>query len=461
MARNGIGLARFGPAVRLLFACCLSCLAAIDAAAAEKDENGIGREFYAPTAQSRPLPPPNARVKVAIPAVGAPSFVRDDAGERASTVPSRIESRPVSPDATAVFDGSSAPRTASVPAPFAATTPVAAGGALTAASAPAGDPDREALAAGGSARAPEAKILAVVEGRKITDRELLRELWTERARETFDWMVGNALLEAELSRLGLEIADAEVDQRLREHLAGLGKIFPGVHREDDLTRAASGMGLAEYRRRSVWSELALRKIMRATIAPDDDLLRRFYAERQARYIEPDQALVAQIFIAPEPGPDAGDAAGPAEWAEAERRIAEAHGRLRFGEDFRAVATAYSSGGSGSRWIGHGELMRELDEAAFSLPAGAMSGPIKSALGYHILIVRDRKERRAPPFEEVRERLRGEYEDGLFAAAAGEFMTRLRDRALQEKRLVVEDAELAFPVGEEGGESIAGTRRPGP
>lgn len=297
-----------------------------------------------------------------------------------------------------------------------------------------------------SAARPEAKVLALVDGREITDRDVMRELWSERGRETFDWMVGHALLESELARLGLAIGDAEVDARLREHMNGLRRIFPGAKRDDDLARAASGMGLAEYRKRAVWAELALRMIMRATVRPDEQTLRAYYAERQAEYIEPDQALVAQIFIAPAPQSVEGevDAPGPGEWVAAERRIIEAHNRLRMGEDFRAVASAYGSGGSTPHWIGHGELMRELEEAAFSLRVGAMSGPIRTAMGYHIILVQDRKERRAPPFEEMRERIAREYEEGLFVAAAGEFMTRLRDRAVGDGRLVVLDGEPAFP-----------------
>ena len=207
------------------------------------------------------------------------------------------------------------------------------------------------------------------------------------------------------------------------------------------------MGVEEYRERTVWTELALRAVMRKALRPSGEQLRAFYAERQAAYVEPGQARITQIFIAPAAGPDAEDMSGPREWADAEKRVVEAHSRLRMGEDFRAVASAYATGGSAPRWVGRGELLRELEDAAFSLKVGSMSGPIKTAMGYHIVRVEERRERKAPLFEEVEDRVRAEYEERIFAASAGEFMARLREKALRDGRLVLVDGPNLPLAGE--------------
>jgi Parvulin-like peptidyl-prolyl isomerase len=282
------------------------------------------------------------------------------------------------------------------------------------------------------------KTLARIENREITDRDVMRELWERKGRETFDWMVGKAILENELEKLGLAVTEKEISDRLDEHMRGLSLIFPKLTGRDELARAASGMGLDEYVERSVWAELALRKVMQASLKPTEEQLRVFYAECQADYIEPDRVRISQIFIAPPAGPD-GDAEYSREgWVEAEKLALEAHTRLRMGEDFRDVAGSFASGSTTSRWVERGALMRELEDAAFSLRTGAMSAPIRTGMGYHIVRVEERRERKLPRFEDVREKVLADYEDKFFFAAAGDFMTRLKEKAIRDGKLVFPD-----------------------
>ncbi len=81
-----------------------------------------------------------------------------------------------------------------------------------------------------------------------------------------------------------------------------------------------------------------------------------------------------------------------------------HQRILDGEDFADLALRFSNDpGSGSQggdlgWAGRGRYVPEFDEAAFSLEVGAMSAPIKTTFGYHILEVLERDDER--PKEEA-------------------------------------------------------------
>ena len=294
--------------------------------------------------------------------------------------------------------------------------------------------------------------LAIFDGRVITSLDVMRELWSRRGREALDWLIGEAILEKELSRHGLSVTESETDGRLKDHLESLRHTFPGLDDPGSLVRAASGMGLDEYRRKAVWMELALRKIMRAALSPSEEKLRSYYAERQAEFIRPERVRVSQVFIAPRADPEDDGVPGPKDWETAERQIVEAHSRLRMREDFSLVARAYGSGGQISRWVGLGELLRELEDAAFSMRPGSFSNPIRTAMGFHIIRSEERAERRLPTFEEVREKVAAEYEDRFFLLMAGEFMAKLREDALRDGSLILEKgredegdgAPLPFP-----------------
>ena len=290
-------------------------------------------------------------------------------------------------------------------------------------------------------------VLATLHGNDITEEDVVRELLERRGRETLEWLIGRDILQWELDRLELEITDAEIDERLEKHIEGFRKAFPGFSRPDDLTRAAAGMRLDEYRERSVWAELALRKIMRVSLKPANEQLRGYYAERQAEFIRPERVKISQVFIAPQPDAENEGMPGPDDWALAEKQILEAHTRLRMGEEFVDVARAYGSGGQIARWAGRGELLRELEEAAFGIGVGSTTAPIKTSMGYHILLVEEKAQRKVPAYEEVRDEVAARFEERQFVLLAGEFMSRLRDKALRSGGLVIAPEAGDFPAAD--------------
>jgi peptidyl-prolyl cis-trans isomerase C len=66
-------------------------------------------------------------------------------------------------------------------------------------------------------------------------------------------------------------------------------------------------------------------------------------------------------------------------------------RVRSGESFDALAAEYSicpsaSEGGDLGWLRRGQAVLPFEEAAFSLAPGAMSGVVKTSMGYHIIKV---------------------------------------------------------------------------
>ncbi len=86
-------------------------------------------------------------------------------------------------------------------------------------------------------------------------------------------------------------------------------------------------------------------------------------------------------------------------AEALALAEEIRQRLLAGEDFAKLAEEYSDDtGSGANggdlgWFGPGAMVASFDAAAFSLPIGEISEPIKTQFGYHIIEVLEKDENR--------------------------------------------------------------------
>ncbi len=82
-------------------------------------------------------------------------------------------------------------------------------------------------------------------------------------------------------------------------------------------------------------------------------------------------------------------------------------RLKAGEDFAALATKESDDtGSGANggdlsFFKRGQMVPSFDQAAFSLPVGELSEPVKSQFGYHIIKV---EARQVKSFDEVKDEL---------------------------------------------------------
>ena len=69
--------------------------------------------------------------------------------------------------------------------------------------------------------------------------------------------------------------------------------------------------------------------------------------------------------------------------------------LNSGKDFGTVAKDKSicpskKNGGNLGWFGKGQMVREFENAAFSMKKGELSKPVKSQFGWHIIKVEDLK-----------------------------------------------------------------------
>lgn len=84
-------------------------------------------------------------------------------------------------------------------------------------------------------------------------------------------------------------------------------------------------------------------------------------------------------------------------------------RLSKGADFTELAKAHSTGPSGPNggelgWFGEGMMVAEFENAVKAMEVGAVSAPVQTQFGWHVIKLNDTRPVKAPEFESVQAEL---------------------------------------------------------
>jgi peptidyl-prolyl cis-trans isomerase D len=173
-------------------------------------------------------------------------------------------------------------------------------------------------------------------------------------------------------------------------------------------------------------------VLRAQINPADAEIRKRYDASKEDYKTGEQMHAQHILLKLAPN------ATPAENAAAKAKAGALVAKLRGGPDFAALAkTSSDDPGSATRggdlgFFSREQMVKEFADAAFSLPIGQISDPVKSQFGYHILRVLEKRPAGYKPFEEVKDQIRGTVVDQMAKDQAREEITRLSVQIQQKK-----------------------------
>jgi peptidylprolyl isomerase len=161
--------------------------------------------------------------------------------------------------------------------------------------------------------------------------------------------------------------------------------------------------------------------------PGEAEVKAFYDANQASFLLPRRYRIAQIYLArPASG---GEAAADA----VAKRAAELARQARVpGADFAALAKAHSqhaesaSRGGETGWVAEANLIPEIRPAVTRLAKGAVSEPVATAQGWHVVWLLDAAEPSPAPLDEVRATI----------------VSTLKQRRAQELERAYLDAKLA-------------------
>ena len=232
-----------------------------------------------------------------------------------------------------------------------------------------------------------------------------------------------------LVQQGAQITDAEAEQAYRHEHQQVNvryvTLVPSLF-EAEATVSDEEVKTHYETYRESYREPERRQIRYLTVTAEPFRVTREFSEDelQAYYDSQPEALVRRaeararhiLFRLPENA--------SAERQERVRSLAQSVlDDLRGGADFAAAAAEHSEddgtaeAGGDLGFFPRGRMMPPLEEAAFSLPIGELSDPVRTELGFHILRVEERMEAGIKPLEEARQEVIDALQDEKAREAA--------------------------------------------
>jgi peptidyl-prolyl cis-trans isomerase SurA len=250
-------------------------------------------------------------------------------------------------------------------------------------------------------------------------------------RRAFDQVVAEKLLASQAKALQLEVTEQQVDAAIADIRTR------NRFSDDDLDRALAEQGLdrATFRaqiRRELETYQVLQYKVRGRVKVSDDDLKNYYQTHPQEFGGEEEIHVRHIFL---PLPES---APPSQEATARATGEKVLQRLKAGEDFAAVARQVSKGpsaedGGDLGWLRRGTIQKKLEDAAFALKNGQVSGLVRVGPGLHVLKVEARRVGGARSFEDAKDEIRNRLVEEQAGTTRQQYLDELRrDAAIDVK-----------------------------
>lgn len=204
--------------------------------------------------------------------------------------------------------------------------------------------------------------------------------------QLLDQLVAKQVLVQEANKQKFTVTDADIDQYKKnlEQLIGqpLGPLLEKM-----------GMTLEEFDKQTK-DQLLITKLvtkLQEQMKPEvtDAEVKKFYDENPDYFAVPEQMNASHILV------------------KTEEEAKEILKTLKEGKDFGMLAQEKSTDPSAKQnngnlgFFGKGQMVPEFEAAAFALKEGAVSDPVKTQFGYHVIKLHKKEQAKTLSFEEAK------------------------------------------------------------
>jgi parvulin-like peptidyl-prolyl isomerase len=289
------------------------------------------------------------------------------------------------------------------------------------------------------AGAVRADVVAVVNGKAISNADFNAEMREEAGHQVLTAMIETQIIQDAYNKAGLPLLDSDVNSYIAQHFGSV----------DNFRQAAkqNGVDPDSYIQRAVKPQIMLERLAVKYAPATAENLQKFFTDHKANYSVAETVTVRQIVVNTKADADKAEAA------------------LKAGTDFAQVAkddsvdpNAKQSGGLIEQPVPVTDLPPPLDAAVKGLQEGKYSDPVSVQQVFVIFKLEKRTPGQDKTFDQVRDQVQKDY---LAKQTGRDSLTALRDRLRAEAIVHVNDAQfkaieselkkpLAPPPGAPGG-----------
>ena len=255
------------------------------------------------------------------------------------------------------------------------------------------------------------KHVAIVNNFKINQNDYKAELYqllkehnvekpTKQLKETaINNLIDACLLKDESNKCDICIDESSVHFQFQEIQSRYGShedfikdlAESNISVDKLLENIGNGLRIKEYIKREFLDSVDIKP----------ERIQDFYDTHKDKLQYPERARIYHILISNR-DPHAFD------------KLEEVSKKLYENEDFCSIANDYSECPSAKKsgdlgFIKRGDLVEELENVIFSLNKDQVAGPIPTDFGFHFVKLIEKKEKRIPPFDEIKDSLRKQLE----------------------------------------------------
>ena len=267
--------------------------------------------------------------------------------------------------------------------------------------------DKQVITLGEFQDAVKRNRAALPKGSPVTDQQL--------QSQTLSNLVDHALMVQMAARTGIQVSDAEIKQNL-----GLVSKQAEMSDKQWQTAVRDELLVEKLKQRDLYSKV---RVSDADITQAIDSLPEKDKKQSSGHTVtayyPQHILITVDSKTKD--------------ADALAKIRELRTRISSGESFESVARANSqdpgSAGNGGvlGWAVDGMMVPEFENAMKSLPKGALSEPVRSSYGYHLIRVLDTRQQDAGDAE-LRAKVRKQLVESKSEQLYGNWMNQMRQNA---------------------------------
>ena len=196
------------------------------------------------------------------------------------------------------------------------------------------------------------------------------------------------LMSEEAKKLALDVSDQEISRELEE----IKKEYTGDAFESAImTKYGSMEKWKEELKKKILIKKVIDKVITSVLEVKEIDARKYYKEHIADYKVSEQVRARMIVV------------------KTEEEANQVREKLKKGESFAKLAEEVSLSPEGKKggdlgFFGKGDMPKEFEDVVFSLPIGKLSQVIKTAYGYHIFMVVEKRGAKDLKFPEVKDQI---------------------------------------------------------